>query len=136
MDKNLIEKMVEAAIDVVSKYGDDQNHTVGAAVVTKDGKIITGINVYHFTGGPCGEIVAMGNAISNGEKDLVGIVAIGNWNRGVLSPCGRCRQVLFDYYPDMQVILGKDEGYVVKGVRDLLPDVYDWREQQADDIAE
>ncbi len=132
MNKERITEMIQAATNAVSKYGDGKNHTIGAAVATKDGKIITGVNLFHFTGGPCGEIVAIANAISSGEKDLAAIVAIGDKGRGVLASCGRCRQVLFDYYPDMFVIIAKGSEHVAKPVRDMLPDVYDWRAQQVE----
>lgn len=38
------------------------------------------------------------------------VVAVANDDRGVISPCGRCRQMMFDYYPDIQVIVLDDEG--------------------------
>jgi cytidine deaminase len=125
--------MVKAATEAVDKYGDKQNHTVAAAVVTADGKVITGLNLFHFTGGPCGEIVAVANAISNGEKGLTAIVAVGDRTRGILAPCGRCRQILFDYYPSMQVILRRGGQLTTTPIRDLLPETYDWNQEQVGD---
>ena len=136
MDKQLINKLVEAATDIIEKRNDGVNHTVGAAVATKDGKIIPGVNLYHFTGGPCGEIVALANAITAGEKDLIAVVAVGDRGRNVLAPCGRCRQILFEYYPDMFAIVAKNGEYVAKPVRELLPDVYDWNAEQIENVAE
>lgn len=136
MDKALIDNMVQMAKNVINKFGDGQNHTVGAAVATKDGSIVTGINLFHFTGGPCGEMVALANAISQGDKDLIAVVAVGDNDRGVLPPCGRCRQILFDFYPEMQVVHEQNSTYDVKPIRELLPDIYDWREHQAKGINE
>ena len=134
MDKQLIDKMVEAAADIIAKRNDGVNHTVGAAVATKDGKIITGVNLYHFTGGPCGEIVALANAITNGEKDIIGVVAVGDRQRSVIAPCGRCRQILFEYYPDMSAIISKNGEHVAKPIRELLPEVYDCNAEQIDEV--
>jgi cytidine deaminase len=49
-------------------------------------------------------------------------------DRGILSPCGRCRQVLFDLWPWIQVIVFDRErgGPGVVGIRDLLPFAYSW----------
>lgn len=134
MNKQLIDKMVEAAADIIEKRSDGINHTVGAAIATKSGKIITGVNLYHFTGGPCGEIVALANAISVGENDILAVVAVGDRHRDVIAPCGRCRQILFEYYPDMFAIVAKNGENIAKPVRELLPDIYDWNAEQIEDI--
>lgn len=89
--------------------------TVGSAAICSDGRIFTGINVFHFSGGPCAENVALANATAAGVASamspgvgdgarLTTIVAVTNDDRGVISPCGRCRQMMFDFYPDIQVI--------------------------------
>lgn len=120
-------QLINAAKELVDKYADDKNHTVAAAVLTKSGKIITSMNFYHFTGGPDAEVAALARVVSEGEEPTI-IVAVGHNNRGVLAPCGRCRQTIFDYYPDMQVIL-TNEGDA-KSIKDLLPDSYSWNDQQ------
>ncbi len=120
--------LINAASDLVNRYADDKNHTVAAAVLTKSGKIITSMNFYHFTGGPDAEVAALARVVSEGEEPTK-IVAIGHNNRGVLSPCGRCRQTIFDYYPNMEVIVSNDGQ--VKSIAALLPDVFDWNAQQA-----
>jgi cytidine deaminase len=119
-------QLINAAKELVDKYADDKNHTVAAAVLTKSGKIITSMNFYHFTGGPDAEIATLARVVSEGEEPTM-IVAVGHNNRGVLSPCGRCRQTIFDYYPDMQVILTNDGD--AKSIKDLLPDSYSWNDQ-------
>jgi cytidine deaminase len=47
-------------------------------VRTVDGHMYGGINVYHFTGGPCAELVALGHARASGARELVTVVAVGN----------------------------------------------------------
>lgn len=82
---------------------------VGAAALSADGHtIFTGINVTHFNGGPCAELVVLGQAAAGGcgvPGALTHMVAVRNDGRTVLSPCGRCRQVLMDLQPDIRVVV-------------------------------
>lgn len=111
--------------------GEDGVHTVGAAVRAADGRTFTGVNLFHFTGGPCAELVALGAARAAGATELTHIVAVGNHGRGVKSPCGRDRQILADYYPDVRVILPSPEGLVTVRAGELLPLAYEYRAEQA-----
>ena len=91
-----------------------------------DGRTFIGVNLYHFTGGPCAELVALGSARAQGAGDLVTIVAVGNHGRVVLSPCGRDRQVLHDYHPSIRVLVPTGDGVRSLAVADLLPLSYAW----------
>ncbi|WP_271985312.1 cytidine deaminase family protein [Pseudoclavibacter terrae] len=127
--------VVDAArstIDAATDAGPDEDgiHTVGAAVRSADGAIHVGVNLHHFTGGPCAELVALGAARASGARQLTHIVAVGNHGRGVMSPCGRDRQVLADHYPDIRVILPSPEGLISVIARELLPLAYDHTAQQ------
>ena len=101
--------------------GVDGVHTMGAAVRAADGRMFGGINLYHFTGGPCAELVALGNARASGGRQLTTIVAVGNLGRGPVGPCERDRQVLFDYHPDIRVLLPTLGGTKSVWIRDLMP---------------
>lgn len=120
---------IEAATDV----GPDEDgvHTMGAAVRADDGSVFVGVNVYHFTGGPCAELVALGAARAAGARTLTSIVAVGNHGRGVRNPCGRDRQVLADLHPGIRVVVVTGEGVRSVAVEDLLPLAYDGREAHA-----
>ena len=127
--------LVEAArstIDAVTDAGpgEDGVHTMGAAVRAADGRIFTGVNVYHFTGCPCAELVALGAARAGGATELTHMVAVGNHGRGVKSPCGRDRQVLADYHPHVRVILPGPDGLVSVTASDLLPLAFDHSAEQ------
>ncbi|MFJ6197783.1 cytidine deaminase family protein [Micromonospora sp. NPDC092111] len=124
--------LVQAATAVAKLRCRSDNHTVAAAARTADGRVFTGVNVYHFTGGPCAEVVALGAAVTQGAGELETIVAVGDRGRGVLPPCGRCRQVLLDYHPAIQVIVGPPDALRKVPVTDLLPDTYVWGDQQLD----
>lgn len=107
------------------------DHSVGCAVLTRSGKVYTGVNIFHYTGGPCAESVALGNALQDGARpaDFTHIVAVGNRRRGVISPCGKCRQILVDYYPHMKtIVIDKKNGggLLVVDAEDLLPYGYLW----------
>lgn len=117
-------RVIEVAEALALTLGDDDNHTVAAAVMDIDGRIHEAANVYHFTGGPCAELVALGVAAAAGARQLLTIAAAGDRGRGLISPCGRCRQVLLDQHPDILVAVPADTGPVVRSIRDLLPDSY------------
>ena len=79
------------------------------------------INLYHFTGGPCAELVALATARAGGAREVETIVAVGDHGRGVIGPCGRDRQILFDYHPKIRVLLPTSEGIRSVHVASLLP---------------
>ncbi|MFF7158088.1 cytidine deaminase family protein [Streptomyces sp. NPDC008139] len=101
--------------------GDGGVHTMGAAVRDADGRMHGGINLYHFTGGPCAELVALGHARACGARQLTTIVAVGNLGRGPVGPCGRDRQILFDYHPSIRVLLPTPDGVRSARITDLMP---------------
>ena len=125
--------LVAHATSLVQTRGDGLVHTVAAAARTTDGRIVTGLNLFHFTGGPCAELVVMANAAALGASGLDTIVAVGSGHRGVLAPCGRCRQVLLDRYPSTKVLVpGRDGTVAAVPVRDLVPYAFVWAEQRQD----
>ena len=96
-------------------------HTVGEAVRCPNGKIYVGVNVYSLHGA-CAEQVAIGTAITAGERLFETIVAVrGERGEEIIPPCGNCRQILSDYMPECQVILmGEDAPFKI-GAKELLP---------------
>ena len=116
-------ELIEFARSVIDANtdGEDGVHTMGAAVRAVDGKMYGGVNLHHFTGGPCAELVALGHARASGARELSTIVAVGNGGRGPVGPCGRDRQVLFDYYRNIRVILPTADGIRSVRIRDLMP---------------
>ncbi len=119
-------ELLEAARAAIAKNYDGERfmHTVGAAVRCADGQIFTGVNVYSVHGA-CAEQVALGAAITRGERDFVAVVAVrGRDGEEILPPCGNCRQMLSDYAPGCTVILGTAEGPRKVPARELLPFAY------------
>ncbi len=117
-------RALEAAVALAATLGDRPEHSVAAAAMDTAGRIHTGVNVFHFTGGPCAELVALGVAAAAGSGPLTTVVAVGDGGRGVLAPCGRCRQVLLDLHPDCLVIVPTGTGPDCVPVRDLLPGAF------------
>ncbi|GAB3806393.1 hypothetical protein GCM10028798_29220 [Humibacter antri] len=117
-------RVLDAALHQVEQLIGNPNHTVAAAAMDTTGCIFTAVNDYHFTGGPCAELVVLGVAAAAGAGPLTTMVAVGDKGRGVLAPCGRCRQVLLDQHPDCLVILPSDDGGTTMPIRHLLPYAY------------
>ena len=118
------QRLVDAAESIVRSLPAGEIHTVAAAAMDINGDIHTGVNVFHFTGGPCAELVAIGAAAGAGAAPLITIVAVADGNRGVIAPCGRCRQVLLDLHPDLYAIVPTHGELQSRPIRDLLPSSY------------
>ena len=73
--------LIDRAARLVEAHGDDELHTVAAAARSCDGRVIAALNVFHFTGGPCAEVVALGMAVSAGLGELETIVAVADRGR-------------------------------------------------------
>lgn len=119
-------EVLTLAQDAIRSNYDDvhYNHTVGAAVRCKSGKIYTGVNVYSLHGA-CAEQIAIGAAITAGEREFLSIVAVrGKEGEDILPPCGNCRQMLADYMPFCQVILRQGETLGTVCAKELLPFAY------------
>ncbi|WP_406440499.1 cytidine deaminase [Streptomyces sp. NBC_01613] len=125
-------ELIHAAAEVARTRCRGDNHTMAAAARAQDGRIVTAVNAYHFTGGPCAELVLIGAAAAQGVHELDTIVAVGDRDRGVVPPCGRCRQVLLDYFPGLKVIVGEEDRVRTVLVTELLPDSYVWADHQLD----
>jgi cytidine deaminase len=102
---------------------------VGAALEAADGRIITGCNVENVTYGLtiCAERVAVFKAISEGLRQFTRIAIVAD-TEAPTPPCGACRQILWEFGGDLEVILGnlQDETGRYR-LRDLLPLPFDQR---------
>ena len=100
---------------------------VGAAVRGASGHIHTGCNVESASFGLtcCAERVALFKAVSEGEREIVAVAVVTDVSPPA-APCGACRQILFEFGPDMAVVRANLSGERVDAVmRDLLPDGFD-----------
>ena len=117
-------KLIAQGLTVLSENFDDgiYRHTVGCALRCKNGRIFCGVNCDGIHGS-CAEYVTIGMAISSGEREFDTIVAVHEKHlNGVIPPCGNCRQMLYEYCPDIKVIVNDENGELIKvKARDLLP---------------
>lgn len=130
MEKALAEKMIGLAIEQLKfSYTPYSNFKVGAALLTKGGKLYGGCNIENAAYGPtnCAERTAFFKAVSEGERQFDAICIVGGKN-GVLTeyaaPCGVCRQVMMEFCdPEtFQIVLATSvEQYEVFTLRELLP---------------
>ncbi|EEP77797.1 blasticidin-S deaminase [Uncinocarpus reesii 1704] len=104
------QNLIDTATTVINNIPVSDFYSVASTAISDDGRVFSGVNVYHFTGGPCAELVTLGVAAAAGAQKLTHIVAVANQNRGILSPCGRCRQVLTDLHPGIKVVVVGKEG--------------------------
>jgi cytidine deaminase len=102
---------------------------VGAALETSDGQIITGCNVENATYGltVCAERVAVFKAISEGYRSFRRVAVVAD-TQDPTPPCGACRQILWEFGGDLEVILGNlSEEKARYQLKDLLPHPFDAR---------
>ena len=108
-------------------YAPYSKFRVGAALLAADGTIVTGCNVENASYGLtiCAERVALVKAISDGVMSFQCIVVVTDVE-GLTPPCGACRQILWEFAPDAEVILANTHGKTAKyTVRELLPHGFD-----------
>jgi cytidine deaminase len=105
------------------------NFRVGAALETADGQIITGCNVENATYGLtiCAERVAVFKAISEGHRSFTRVAVVADTAEPT-PPCGACRQILWEFGGNLEVILGNLSGEKARHqLKDLLPHPFDAR---------
>ncbi len=110
-DRELIDIAKKAMENAYAPYS---NFRVGAALLTKSGKVFTGVNVENSSYGltMCAERVAVFKAVSEGERDFVKIAIVSSGGEKTY-PCGACRQVLYEFSDSIEIIL-EDGGKIFK----------------------
>src|SRR3569623_2948710 len=112
-DQELIDAASRAS---KARYRNDWQE-VGAALRTRDGRVVTGVNLdaYVGRGAVCAEAVAIGTALpADGDRGIEPIVAVRHPTPGepgelaVVSPCGACRELLRDYEAKARVLVPDD----------------------------
>lgn len=119
-DKELVSLAKEA---MESAYAPYSHFKVGAALLAKDGTVFKGCNIENASYGAtnCAERTAIFKAVSEGYREFEAVAIVAG-SGDYASPCGICRQVLFEFMPDGKVILDSEEkGMVIYTVRELLP---------------
>ena len=105
------------------------NFKVGAALETADGTIVTGCNIENATYGltVCAERVAMFTALAAGHREFRRIAIVADHDAPT-PPCGACRQILWEFGGDLDVILANLQHETGRHrLADLLPQPFDRR---------
>ncbi|MGH9350412.1 MAG: cytidine deaminase [Vicinamibacterales bacterium] len=106
---------------------------VGAAIETADGTIVTGCNIENASYGltMCAERVAMFKALSEGHRAFRRIAVVTD-TESATPPCGACRQILWEFAGDLEVILANTRRETGRWrLKDLLPLPFDARNLEA-----
>ena len=120
------QKLINAATQALDRaYAPYSQFKVGAAVLTTEGKIVTGCNVENASYGlsMCAERNAIANAIMSNEGDKIEIraIAVANGQQVPCSPCGACRQVIWEFGQQAQVIFQGNQVWQSSTIQELLP---------------
>jgi cytidine deaminase len=128
------QELIDAATTAIkARYRNDWQE-VGAAMRTRDGRVITGVNLdaYVGRGAVCAEAICIGTALTaKGDQGIDTIVAVRHPKPGekggiaVVSPCGACRELIHDYDAKARVIVPDEtKGPTVTSIGALLPNKY------------
>ena len=116
--------LVDLAFSMLERYYVPYSHfPVGAALLCADGTVFTGCNIENAAYGPtiCAERTALVKAVSEGYRAFTAI-AIAGRSGDYCWPCGVCRQVLYEFAPDLTVLVARGDGdYVKLPLKELLP---------------
>lgn len=120
--KNLLQKAKEACKNAYAPYS---KFSTGACVLTAKGNTYSGCNIENASYGLtiCAERVAISNAVSNGEKDILAI-AVYSPEMENCTPCGSCRQVIFEFQKDkdIDIITELNGECKISTINSILPD--------------
>jgi cytidine deaminase len=128
-DRELIDAATAA---IKSRYRNDWQE-VGAAMRTRAGAVVTGVNLdaYVGRGAVCAEAICIGTALTDkGDQGIDTIVAVRHPKPGekggiaVVSPCGTCRELIHDYDAKARVIVPGETTPEVTTIGELLPNKY------------
>lgn len=123
------EELIELARNAMEHaYAPYSGFTVGAALLTSDGRVYQGCNIENASYSPtnCAERTAFFKAVYDGHRDFQAIAVVGGHNgniTGICPPCGVCRQVLREFCrDDFKIYLGGADGVILETtLADLLP---------------
>lgn len=117
--------LVELAFTMLDRaYVPYSRFPVGAALLCASGTVFTGCNVENAAYGStiCAERTALVKAVSEGHRDDFVRLAVVGRGDDYCWPCGACRQMLFEFAPDLTVLVARgDHQFVTLPLRELLP---------------
>ena len=127
------QELIDAATQAIKQRYRNDWQEVGAALRTRVGRLVTGVNLdaYVGRGAVCAEAIAIGRALTEkGDQGIETIVAVRHPKPGepggiaVVSPCGACRELIHDYDAKARVIVMEGTTPAVTTIGELLPNKY------------
>jgi len=119
--ERLLQEARKAARNAAARYS---KFHVGAALLTETGEIVAGCNVENASYGltMCAERAAIFAAVARFGPDVrVRSILVVNRDDAPCSPCGACRQVIYEFGPEATVIFKASSGWTSQAITDLLP---------------
>ncbi len=120
------QQLLEAAKSAMDNaYAPYSHFRVGAAILTEKGEVFSGCNVENASYGMtnCAERTAIFSAIAkSGPKLEILAVAVVNDQDVPCSPCGACRQVIYEFGPEATIIFQNATGWIETAITKLLPE--------------
>ena len=120
MEKKLYAEALKARENAYAPFSGFQ---VGAALLTEDGQVYTGVNIENSSYGAtiCAERTAFVKAISEGHRKFKALAVTAGDEQEAL-PCGICRQFMYEFSPELEIITGTDEENLnIRTLEELLP---------------
>ena len=118
-------QLVQIAFSMLERsYVPYSNFPVGAALLCGDGTVFTGCNVENAAYGStiCAERTALLKAVSEGHKDDWQAIAIAGRGEDYCWPCGSCRQMLYEFAPDLKILVARGDGaFMETSLAELMP---------------
>ncbi len=125
--RELIEKAKEVKKNSYSIYS---KFPVGASVLTQKGNIYVGTNMENASYGlsVCAEVGAIQSAVSAGDFEITKIAIVTNDKEKISTPCGRCRQIIFEAgevsQTDIEVIIANKDNAFITTISQLIPNAF------------
>lgn len=120
-DRELVQKAIEMQKFSYCPYS---NFPVGAVLLCEDGRAFTGCNVESASYGStiCAERTALLKAVSEGCRDGFSAIAVAGRSEDFCWPCGACRQMLYEFAPELRVLAVRGDGeFEEMRLSELLP---------------
>ncbi|MDZ7796599.1 MAG: cytidine deaminase [Candidatus Marinimicrobia bacterium] len=126
INKNKQKELVAAAKEVRrNAHAPYSAFHVGASLLTEENEIISGVNVESSSYGlsVCAERNAIASATAKGKDTFLALAIV---SKGAVTPCGACRQVIYDICGNIDIILADEEGNIreVTNIKTLLPEAF------------
>lgn len=132
-------ELIKVASELLDTRYNPPVHSVASALITTSGEVFTGINIDHFSAYVCAETSALSDAINKKEYGFRTVVAVRKNSQGeivIANMCGKCRQIFYDYAPEINVIVSDDNEQYIKSIDEILPFAFTRQREKIQSVIE